>query len=339
LGHVANIVVSNACGMSCPFCFARDELLVRGAAEGRGAGPAPAFISLPEFEERLDFLDRSGIDEARLIGGEPTIHPRFPELIRRARSRGKRIVVFSHGLMPESSLNCLAELPPDECTVIVNASATRSPGGPTEEEETVRRDALAYLGPRALLGLTIDRGDFRIDHLLPLIVETGCRKRIRLGLSQPAASGLNSHLNPKQYPAIGRRIAGFAREAAGAGVSLSFDCGFVRCMFSDSEISDLRAAGADLEWRCSPVLDVDLSGQAFHCFPLAGRLQTRVDPTANAAEMRAALAHSARSHRLAGIYRECSSCSTRAGGGCSGGCLAVTMRRFRRHRSGDVAAV
>jgi len=320
---VANIVVSAECGMKCSYCFARDEL------QAQGKDHASRFISLDDFVERLDFLDRSDIREARLIGGEPTLHPLFPELIRLARERGKRIVVFSHGLISTSALECLAGLRPEECSVIVNTSATRVAGGPTADEDAARLEVLKRLQSRALLGFTFERVDVRMDHLLPLILETGCRKRVRLGLSQPAPSGLNTHLNPKQYPALGRRIAEFAAEAAGIGVRLGFDCGFVRCMFSVSEIATLRAAEADLDWRCNAVLDIDLTGQALHCFPLAARLREPVDDSVNAGSLRSALAERARPFRLAGVYRECSSCSTRADGGCSGGCLAVTMRRFR----------
>ena len=83
--------------MKCSYCFARDEL------QAQGKDHASRFISLDDFVERLDFLDRSDIREARLIGGEPTLHPLFPELIRLARERGKRIVVFSHGLISTSA--------------------------------------------------------------------------------------------------------------------------------------------------------------------------------------------------------------------------------------------
>lgn len=325
---MANIVVSSDCGMECCYCFARDELQ---AEQLEQVERTPRFISIDHFEERLDFLDRSNIDEIRLIGGEPTLHPLFPELIRRARQRDKHIVVFSHGLLSESALDCLASLPPDECTVLVNTSATRVRGGPTDEENAARRETLSRLGPRALPGFTIVGVDFRLDHLLPLILETGCRKCLRLGLSQPSPSGLNSHLSPKLYPAVGRQIAAFSLEASKARVKVSFDCGFVRCMFSDAELAALRAAGADLDWRCNPVLDIDLTGQAIYCFPLAHRFRASIDGAADAGSLRAALIERARPYRLAGVYRECSSCSARRDGGCSGGCLAVTVRRFRTH--------
>jgi molybdenum cofactor biosynthesis enzyme MoaA len=76
---MANLVVADACNLKCAYCFARDHM------QASKDNAAPAFISLATFEARLDFLDRSGIGEIRLIGGEPTLHPQFPEMIRRAR--------------------------------------------------------------------------------------------------------------------------------------------------------------------------------------------------------------------------------------------------------------
>jgi len=320
---MANLVVAGACNLKCAYCFAGDHM--RALKDSAAA----AFIALEAFEARLDFLDRSGIDEIRLIGGEPTLHPHFPELIRRARRRGKHIVVFSHGLLSARALACLEALSPDECTVLVNTNATRFPDGPKEEEQIRRRATLRRLGPRALLGFTIYRTDFRLDFLLPLVIETGCRKSIRLGLAQPSLSGSNVHLHPKQYPVVGRKIAAFARKAAGAGVKLEFDCGFVRCMFSSADLAALREAGADLGWRCNPILDVDLSGQVLHCFPLADKLQAPLTGSVDAASLRTALIAQAQPYRLAGIYKECSTCPFKASGECMGGCLAGTLRRFR----------
>ena len=67
LHHMANLVVTDVCNMKCTFCFARDYLKT-SSADSRSD-----FISLEAFEERLDFIVRSGINEIRLIGGEHRI--------------------------------------------------------------------------------------------------------------------------------------------------------------------------------------------------------------------------------------------------------------------------
>ena len=320
---MANLIISAECPMRCSCCFARDQL---GA--NRDAS-IPAFISLEAFEARLDFLDRSDIREVRLIGGEPTLHPRFEEIIERARLRGRHIVVFSHGLLSERTSRCLERLTPDDCTIVVNANATRVPDGPSDRESAHRLRVLRRLGQRAVLGFTADRVDLHLDFLLQLIAESGCRREIRLGLAHPSPSGLNTHLHPKQYPAVGPKIAAFARAATAAGVKLRFDCGFVRCMFSESDVAALRDHETDLPWRCNPILDVDLDGRALHCLPLSSALPAPAVEGRTASTLRAELVARARPYRVAGIYRECSTCRFKRNEECTGGCLAATLRRFR----------
>jgi len=320
---MANLVIADVCNMKCAFCFARDYL---GASN---TDSISRFIALDVFEERLDFLARSGINEIRLIGGEPTLHPRFPKLIAAARRRGKHIVVFTHGLLSETAMACLASLPVEQCTVLVNVNATRFPGSNNDREQAERLITLRRLGPRALLGFNIFETNFQLDFMLSLILEAGCHKTIRLGLAHPALSGQNVYLHPKQYPVVGNKIVRFAQVAADIGVKLEFDCGFVRCMFSEQDIEVLHQARADVDWRCNPILDVDLSGQVFHCFPLSGKVQTQFSQDAVADELRNQLLERTRQYRMAGIYKECSTCLFKQRGECTGGCLANVMKRFR----------
>ncbi len=69
---MANLVISAICNQNCAYCFTTDH-----------RQPGHDFLPLGAFGERLDFLFRSGIQEARLLGGEPTLHPQFPELVSR----------------------------------------------------------------------------------------------------------------------------------------------------------------------------------------------------------------------------------------------------------------
>lgn len=318
---MANLIVSDACPMRCPFCFAGDQM-------ARSANGLSRYLPLAEFDRRLAFLDRSGIGEARLIGGEPTLHPQFPELVERAQ--GRRIVVFTNGLIPERALACLERLPETQCTVLVNMNATRRPGGPGAAEARHRAAVVHRLGARAKLGFTISRVNFDLDPLFKLVIAAGAQRGIRLGLAQPILGGSNEYLHPKQYPAAGKRIADFAERGAQTDVRLELDCGFVRCMFSDEQVKILADANTDLGWRCNPVLDIALDGTVSHCFPLASSVRTRLTGDLDAAELRGRLAARTGPYRLAGIYRRCSRCPLKLQSECTGGCLAATMRRFRQ---------
>lgn len=318
---MANLVVSSACNLQCAYCFASDYL--------HTARPDARFISLAAFENRLDFLDRSGIETIRLIGGEPTLHPQFAELLAHAQRRGKHILVFTHGLLAEASLRALEVLAPEACTVLVNLTASADPAGPTPAEQQRRQEVLRRLGARALPGFTVSHPVALPDYLLPLMQDTATRPRLRLGLALPAVVGRNASLAPRYYPLAGQHIVKFAERAARVGIRLEFDCGFVRCMFSDADVETMRQAGTDVGWRCNPVLDIGLDDQVLPCFPLAGQAQATLTETISAAELRADLTAQLHPYRQAGIYRECSSCLHKQQGLCPGGCLALTRRRFR----------
>ena len=324
---MANLAISAVCNQDCDYCFTVDHL---EAGERMGDHTPPAdgrFLSVDAFAERLDFLTRSGIREVRLLGGEPTLHPRFTELIERARLAEMGVVVFTNGLMPENAVACLEAIPADQCTVMVNVNQPETMDQRRSHE--LRRDTIRQLGERALLGFNIYRTDFQMGFLLPLIAESGCKAVVRLGMAQPCLSGRNQYIHPNQYRSIAIGIVRFAREAAKVGVKLDFDCGFVRCMFSPEELDTLQAAGTHVGWRCNPILDIDLEGDVIHCYPLSRLARLPLTPEMDAAGLRSAFEEQTRSYRQAGVFKECSTCSFKAAGECSGGCLATTIRRFR----------
>jgi hypothetical protein len=282
-------------------------------------------LTVAAFETRLDFLDLSQIDEVRLLGGEPTLHPQFVELVALARARKKKITVFSNGLIPERALSCLEAIPATECAVLVNVNEPTCNG---KEAHARRLVTLQRLKARALLGFNIYRGNFHLEFLLPIIAAAGCQPAIRLGVAHPCLAGVNEYVRPSQYAYISEQIVRFARQAADAGVRLEFDCGFVRCMFSDADVQMLQTLGADIGWRCNPILDIDLADRVIHCFPMSDFVQMPLTAEVDAPAIRRTFEARTRHYRQSGIFRECFACPFKQSGECPGGCLAATLRRF-----------
>ncbi|MEI2610374.1 MAG: radical SAM protein [Candidatus Promineifilaceae bacterium] len=321
---MCNLTISTLCNLHCPYCFA---VMYMDQATCSATTP---FISLDTFAHQLAFLERSGMDQARLIGGEPTLHPQFPALVAMARARGLRVLIFSNGLMPARSLACLETLAPEECLVLLNMNTAHRTRPLSETEQKQRQATMMRLGPRVLLGFNIYQIPFDLEALLPVIQQAHCQPAIRLGLAHPILGGTNAYLSPQQYRLAGEKIVAFAQHAAAYGVTLEFDCGFVRCMFSPAELALLQATGANIGWHCNPILDVGLDGQVIHCFPLTGHIQTNMAAGNAAADLRQILTAKTQIYRQVGIYPECSSCLAKQQGNCTGGCLAHTWRRFRQ---------
>ena len=100
---MANLAITAVCNQRCAYCFTQDHLEENGVV--------PDCITVGDFSARLSFLDRSGIDQVRVLGGEPTLHPRFAYLLEVCREQKRRVMVFSNGLMPENTLAYLESLP------------------------------------------------------------------------------------------------------------------------------------------------------------------------------------------------------------------------------------
>ncbi|MFI4976571.1 MAG: radical SAM protein [Caulobacterales bacterium] len=86
---LAILEINDACNLTCPVCFA-------GSGVGRGG-----HRSMAEVEAMLDAIVASEgePDLVQLSGGEPTIHPRFFEILAAARARPIRhLMINTNGL-------------------------------------------------------------------------------------------------------------------------------------------------------------------------------------------------------------------------------------------------
>lgn len=100
-----NVLITNRCNLNCPYCFFADEL-------ERNDNTNKAEMSISDFEYVADFFVKSGVNEISLLGGEPTLHSQFKQVIDIAIDRNLKIVLKSNGLWGESVNEVLTKIPP-----------------------------------------------------------------------------------------------------------------------------------------------------------------------------------------------------------------------------------
>ena len=98
----ALIEITDACNMHCPVCYF-----------GQSGSTA---ISLDEFDTRLATVMRTengSLDVLQISGGEPTLHPEFPEIVRHAlQHKIGRILINTNGLpllQPDEAFNVIRD--------------------------------------------------------------------------------------------------------------------------------------------------------------------------------------------------------------------------------------
>jgi radical SAM protein with 4Fe4S-binding SPASM domain len=286
------------------------------------------------FLSALDFLQRSGMTQVRLMGGEPTLHPRIKDFLEEIQRRGLSAVVFSNGLMPESVLDYLEGCEEDRISLMINAAIMENPAGEVQRQ----REVLKRLGGKAMLGVNITSPAIDLSPLLDWTVEFRLSPFIRLGLAHPCHGGENLYLRPDQYGAVGDRLRRFRKRAQREGVSMRYDCGFVPCLFSQSEPEELKDILGEAQFVCSPIPDILPDGSLVPCYPLGNVFREGGIPLEEgAAEVRARFSERLQVFRGPGIYRECEGCPFRRAGHCPGGCLAAALKRLRGRK--DIRAI
>ncbi len=98
-GQISAVIFTQGCNFRCPYCH-NPELVEPGL-----------FRTPLDFDPILAYLDlrRGKIDGLTISGGEPTLHPDLPELIRTTRNLGYLIKLDTNGAKPGALRGLLEE--------------------------------------------------------------------------------------------------------------------------------------------------------------------------------------------------------------------------------------
>ncbi len=266
-------------------------------------------MTLTELEIILTSLDSSR-DWVRLMGGEPTLHTQYPQVIHMVKERGFKVVVFTNGLHPV--LRMTEPDLPDKVLVNLNDWSTYD----TSQQLAIRNN-LSALGDRASLAYTILYPEFDLSMHQQLIMSVGLQPGIRLGLAQPILGGDNVYLEDADLPAAHQSVVRWAKRLSADEIRLTLDCGFMCCQFTDDDIETLVRAGTVLNFDCSPTLDVGPGLQVWRCFAFSANPGVAWSAFGDLDQLRAWFAA-----REGELNRDSSLCDVKARGWCHGGCLA-----------------
>jgi hypothetical protein len=320
-----NILLASQCNRRCSYCFAQERV---SFADGAGAPRrAPPFISEESFRIAVDFARRGGERLVGILGGEPSLHPRFLELLEIAWEAKLHTKVFSNGLWREAHIAALEGRLPglaERMHVVLNVNG---PARTPPAEQRAQEALLARLGPLCSLSFNISRADFEPSFLVDLVERYHTQPAIRLGVAAPLARMENEHVPIAEYRRLAPTLLRLADACDAHDIQLGFDCGFVLCMFTPEELGRLQVSGAAFKSSCGPAIDVGTDLSTWSCFPLStfcrGRPLTEFRDLADVVRhFRAEL----RPLFQAGALPACAGCRHRRRAQCSGGCGAHVYR-------------
>lgn len=327
-----NLIITDQCNRSCVYCFARDKIeLNSNITTGKLQKKQ---ISLEAVDCYLDFLENSNIKLLKVLGGEPTLHPHFSEIIDRSIARKFDVAIFTNGLWPNSVLDYFKMNNQDQVSFVINVN---EPNDQNAHETKRQKKCLETAGKRAMIGFNIYREHFDLLFCENLIDTFGLKREIRLGLASPIIRGKNAYLKNTSLKRIGKRLCGQLRRLERNDILGALDCGFPLCMFEENDLGSLSITTTGFHSHCESIIDVDANLNAWPCFPLSKVLNVNLPDFDTASDLIEFYSKKLAPLRSIGSMDECIVCKFLKRGQCCGGCLGRTIQNIED--SGDLNLV
>lgn len=322
---MANVLLTERCVRSCPYCFAKKQMSDLSGKE---------MISWEDLIHIADFFEASHERHLSLLGGEPTLHPHFVDFVLYLLARNFHVGVFTSGIMSEEKLaECRSSLNGVDSQQLTFICNFNDPESSSASEASRIQNFLEIFGASTTLSFNIYKTDFTMDFLFDSIVRFGLKRHIRLGLAHPIPGEQNACIPPAKFGDMVDRLFTFMPDFERLDISPGFDCGFPLCIFSDQQLGRLtriqKGEGSGIRFVCNPALDIGADMAVWSCFPLSRYQRRSLYEFNSAAEVREhyKALHVQVRNEQGGIFASCESCVHRFNEHCAGGCLAHILNR------------
>ena len=258
---MANIAINNYCNLRCRYCFA-DEMMKQKNKN----------ISIEDLRTILGFLSKTPRgDQVGIIGGEPTLHPNFSEVLKEINRYCVETVstamLFTNGTNLEKYIPDLREW----TGILINVN---SPKYVQEKEyqNTIRAieclDASWFAVKRANIGCNIYPGLNDYDYIWD-IVKRYHINHIRTSVVSPGGCFIDMRNDKEKYYNILKPVfLEYCKNAIKHDCVITLDCGHIpECFFTEDELEIVhRICERPRNNFCEPVIDITQDFLATSCF-------------------------------------------------------------------------
>lgn len=317
-----NFIITKKCDKNCPYCFAH---------QARVEDPT-SYMTLDQFSR---LVDQCHINHVKLLGGEPTQHPNFPEILSILEGKNKSITLISNFLFKEpilrAILDCLRR--GTNLGFLVNS---------TDLDQRNRLDIFKhnyktlynFLYPRNLeeklnCGITIYEGnnlDYYINYLELLKTNLPKIERLRISINFP---GNDEDKGPEKIinrTDLGEIMLGVITWCLNNFITPSIDCCYFPCLFKNKEeLKIVQKFTEKSRCRCGhegAPADIFPDETVSFCYPLKNKIALNFQDYHSDREVNKALVTEYQIVKsLVEVPEACKTCQFFECGMCEGPCL------------------
>lgn len=333
-----NIMLNQVCNLACPYCFANEFV---GRSE-KSLKLDKSQITLENYKTALDFAVRSREERIGLIGGEPTLHPKFEEIVSMTLdTHVPSVHLFTNGVYLDKYFNLFGS---PRFSALININSPEDIGEKQYQRMLNNIDYIVtkmYAKDKISVGVNIYKEDMNFDFILDVIKKYGF-KRLRLAITVPNDDEKRGENSVEYFKRMKETTFGLFQELDKIGCLPSFDCnGMVSCVPNAIEkewLNNFRKyenshgkTNIYSHHRCRPVIDVLPNLDVVRCFGMSEVLKVKLTNFENMGQVRGYFEHEIDSlMNVIPATKECIACVYKNTNECMGGCLAFKLKDFSK---------
>lgn len=257
---MANIILTEYCNLKCPYCFA--STMIEESSQSTNN------ITIEQFDKILNWLMPTAITRdfsIGLIGGEPTLHPQFSEILQHINYFNSltksNSIIFSNGLCLEKYLYQIGKT----TSILINVNKLNNN---LNNKLLNTLDKLNILGwfkiRKATLGCNLYLQENDYSFFWNIVDRYQDISIVRVSVTAPTKELKND--KEKYYSSMKNIFLNFLYEANKRNIEISYDCNQIPlCFFDEEEIELINKLG-ERKTFCSPVIDINPKFKATCCF-------------------------------------------------------------------------
>lgn len=230
-----NIIINDFCNLKCPYCFA-EEFNANSAT-----------MTVEQFSEVLDWMRNNNVCDLNIVGGEPTIHPHFEEILelynKYLEEFNASSIIYTNGIELEKYIPKLHR----NTTILINTNSPEQIGETKWNKLMSTLDELNRNGllnnrynanAKITLGCNIYTDDFSTYDYIWDLVDKYNLNCIRISICFPANDSYYICHRDEYYQKMKNVFMQFQYKALEKHVRLLLDCSQIpSCYFTGDELA------------------------------------------------------------------------------------------------------
>jgi radical SAM protein with 4Fe4S-binding SPASM domain len=306
----AKIILTLNCNRACEFCFQEPK--------------SKKFVemSISNFELLLHWLKMQQISDITLLGGEPSLHTEFKNILELSEKFNMKITILTNLLFPtEKIISYLKNVKRIAANIALIDDYSR-----TERKQIYENlSFLEKLNIPIILCSTIYKKNQSIDSIIDLANQFKNIQNIRLDLARPSINKINTCILSDEIFSYKFQFISYIDKIEKNCLSVILDCPLPKCFFTSNEIKkyDLYSKGLSHN-SCGSlfVINPDLSIGVCPFFHIT---EKKINEFQSSWDVECYLSNKLNIESIkypVKTYEQCLDCQNNKDKSCSGYCLA-----------------